>query len=448
MTVARPRERIAVVGSGIAGLACAHVLGPHHDVVLFEAAPRLGGHSNTVDVDDPAAGRIAVDTGFIVHNDRNYPNLVRLFEELGIATVDTEMSFAVTDRDPASPTNGFTYRATSPNTIFADRRNLVRPAMWRMVRDITRFYRDANAFLASPDDALTFAEFLAQAGYGRELVDLHLIPMGAAVWSADPATFAEFPARSLLTFLSNHGLLGVRDRPQWRTIPGGSRRYVQAIADRFAGEIRLSTPVVRVQRATAPDGRRVVALVTGHGREEFDRVVLAVHSDQALQMLADPSPAERAVLAAVRYQPNRATLHTDTTLLSPERRAWAAWNYDCRPGRTGHATVTYDMTTLQHLPGSERYLVSLNSDEHIDPTRVIRRIDYAHPCFDTAAVGAQQRFDEIDGVDAIHYCGAWWGHGFHEDGMRSGLRVCERIGVAWPARRMLGHVPPRVPELA
>lgn len=448
MTGATGRERVAVVGSGIAGLACAHVLGPHHDVVLYEAAPRLGGHSNTVDVDDPTAGTVAVDTGFIVHNDRNYPNLVRLFAELGVDTVDTEMSFAVTDRDPASATHGFTYRATSPNTIFADRRNLVRPAMWRMLRDITRFYRDANTFLAAPDDGLTFADFLARGAYGRELVDLHLIPMGAAVWSADPATFAEFPARSLLTFLSNHGLLGVRDRPQWRTIPGGSRRYVQAIADRFAGEIRLSSPVLRVERDDTPDGGRTVSVVTAQGRDTFDRVVLAVHSDQALRMLAEPSPAEREILAAVRYQPNLATLHTDTSLLSPRRRAWAAWNYDCRSDAAGQATVTYDMTTLQHLPGSQRYLVSLNSDEHIDPSHVLQRFDYAHPFFDTAAVAAQARFDEIDGADRVHFCGAWWGHGFHEDGIRSGLRVCERIGVVWPEGGGVDAAPGRVPEMA
>jgi predicted NAD/FAD-binding protein len=448
MTAPARRERIAIVGSGIAGLACAHVLGPHHDVVLFESEPRLGGHSNTVDVDDPAAGTLAVDTGFIVHNDRNYPHLVRLFTELGVPTFDTEMSFAVTDRDPASPTHGFTYRATSPNTLFADRRNLVRPAMWRMLRDVTRFYRDANAFLTDPDDRVSLHDFLATGSYSREFLDLHLIPMGAAVWSADPATFDEFPARSLLTFLSNHGLLGVRDRPQWRSIHGGSRTYVQAIADRFAGEIRLSTPVQRVERHGLADDRRV-DVITPHGRDTFERVVLAVHSDQALRMLAEPSPAERGVLADVRYQPNRATLHTDVSLLSPRRRAWAAWNYDCRPGEPvgGAATVTYDMTTLQHLPGSERYLVTLNSDEHIDPARVIRSFDYAHPVFDGPAVAAQGRFEQIDGVDRVHYCGAWWGHGFHEDGMRSGLRVCERLGVGWPAAASTVPEPPFEREL-
>jgi len=422
--VRAPRQRIAIVGSGIAGLACAHELGPHHDVVLYEAASRLGGHANTVDVDDPEVGTLAVDTGFIVHNDRNYPNLVRLFEELGVPTIDTEMSFGVTDRDPGSPTNGFTYRATSPNTVFADRTNIVRPSMWRMLRDIVRFYRDAKQFLESGDDATSLDEFLSSQGYGREFLELHLIPMGASVWSTDPSSFAAFPARSLFTFLHHHGLLGVGDRPQWRTIVGGSRVYVDAIASRFAGTIHTSTPVVRLERPQS--GRRPV-VVTREGREEFDRVIVAAHSDQALALLDRPSDTQRSILGAVRYQPNRAVLHTDTNLLSPKRRAWAAWNYDRRGADQRAATLTYDMTALQHLTGGRRYLVSLNSEAHIDPAAVLRTIDYAHPVFDGPAIRAQQRFDEIDGVDGFHFCGAWWGYGFHEDGIASARRVCERI---------------------
>ena len=421
-----PRERIAIVGSGIAGLTCAHVLGSHHDVVVFEADDRLGGHANTVDVVDPECGELAVDTGFIVHNDRNYPNLVRLFDELGVPTIDTEMSFGVTDRDASSPTDGFTYRATSPNTLFADRRNLVRPAMWRMLRDIVRFYRAAKQFLETGDDSTSLDEFLANGGYSREFVELHLLPMGAAVWSADPTGFGAFPARSLFTFLDRHGLLGVGDRPQWRSIRGGSRTYVDAIARRFPGEIRLSSPV----RCIEP-GPAGVDVVTAGGREWFDRVVLAVHSDQALSMIVGPTRAQREILGSIGYQPNRATLHTDTSLLSPSRRAWSAWNYERRSGDQRSATLTYDMTALQHLPGSRRYLVSLNSDDHIDPASVIRSFDYAHPVFDRPAIAAQARFDEIDGVGGVHYCGAWWGFGFHEDGMASGLRVCERIGVHW-----------------
>ncbi len=422
--VAIQRERIAVVGSGISGLICAHLLGPFHDVVLYEADRRLGGHANTVEVDDPT-GALHVDTGFIVHNDRNYPNFVRLLHDLEVPTRDTEMSFGVTDRDPGSPTSGFTYRATNVNTLFADRGNIARPAMWRMLRDVRRFYRDAHRFLEAPDSNVSLDQFLAAGSYSRDFVELHLVPMGAAVWSADPTAFGEFPAASLLTFLDNHGLLGIRNRPQWRTIPGGSRTYVDAIARRFDGVIHLDTPVIAVSRQG--DG---VELVTDQTRETFDRVILAVHSDQALRMLVNPRTIETELLSAVRYQRNRATLHTDTSLLSPRRKAWAAWNYDRRGGDQRVANVTYDMTALQHLSGRHRYLVSLNSDDSIDPDTVIESFDYAHPVFDQAAIAAQARFEEIDG-EGIHFCGAWWGHGFHEDGISSGIRVCERIGVDW-----------------
>lgn len=424
------RERIAIVGSGIAGLTCAHVLGPRHDVTLYEASPRLGGHANTVDVVDPSAGTIGVDTGFIVHNDRNYPNLVALFDELGVETIDTEMSFGVTDRDPESPTTGFTYRATNLNSIFAQRRNLVRPAMWRMLRDVPRFYRAARALLAEDDiegGEVSLAEFLGRQRYSREFVDLHLIPMGAAVWSADPSSFADFPARTLFRFLDNHGLLSVGDRPQWRSVVGGSRSYVDAIVREFAGTVRMSSPVTSIHR----DANGV--LVSSLGRvERYDRVILATHSDQALSLLADASPVEHKVLGAVRYQPNLATLHTDTSLLPPTERAWSAWNYERRSSDQRTATLTYDMTALQHLPGNRRYLVSLNSDDSIDPSKVLCSFEYSHPVFDADAIDAQRRFDEIDGADGVHFCGAWWGHGFHEDGMVSGLRVCHRIGVDWP----------------
>jgi predicted NAD/FAD-binding protein len=301
--------------------------------------------------------------------------------------------------------------------------------MWRILRDIARFYRAANGFLdesSTGRDSTTLAEFLSDGGssraYSREFVELHLIPLGAAVWSADPATFAEFPARSLLTFLANHGLLGVGNRPQWRCIPGGSRTYVDALARRFPGTIHLESPVTKVRRTELG-----IEIDTPRMNERFDRVILAVHSDQALGMLVDPSIVEREVLGAIRYQPNRATLHTDIGLLSPRRRAWAAWNYDRHHAAVGGSTVTYDMTTLQHLEGEHRYLVSLNSDEWIDSRRVIRSFDYAHPVYDVAAVDAQSRFDEIDGVGGVHFCGAWWGHGFHEDGMVSGHRVCARV---------------------
>lgn len=413
--------RIAIIGSGVSGLTCAHLLGDRADTVLFEAASTLGGHANTVTVQDPQAGTLAVDTGFIVHNDRNYPNLVRLFDELNIETIDTEMSFAVTDR-----TTSFTYRATNLRTLFADPKSLVRPAMWRMLVDIIRFYRRAKSYLDSGRDDLSTAEFLVEGRYSKAFVDLHLIPMGAAVWSADPQTFDQFPAASLLQFLRNHGLLGVGDRPQWRALPNGSRRYVDAIAKQFAGEIRIDAPVRSVSR----DDDSVV-VVTDERHERFDQVILACHSNQALDLLTDPSAEERSVLGAIRYQPNRATLHTDTSLLSPKPSAWAAWNYDRLGPNDETAAVTYDLTTLQHLPGERRYLVSLNSDDRIDPSTVLGQYDYEHPIFDRSAIDAQARFNEISGVDRTHFCGAYWGFGFHEDGIVSGMRVCAALGVDW-----------------
>lgn len=420
--------RIAVVGSGIAGLAAAHTLGPDHDVVLFESSDRLGGHANTVTVTDPDVGEIGVDTGFIVHNDRNYPNLVRLFEELDVPVRDSEMSFAVVDRSPGSPTEGFAYRATNLDTLFADRRNLLNRSMWRMLADIARFYRHANRFLESPDESLTLAGFLERHRYSREFVQLHLLPMGAAVWSADPRTFDRFPAASLLRFLGNHGLLGIGNRPQWRTVVGGSRVYVERLAARFTsrsvgGEVRCSTAVERVSRTD--DGR--VRIDTPAGSDTFDHVVLACHSDQALQMLAEPTPAEIEILGDIGYQPNIATLHTDTSVLADNRRAQAAWNYERRSADQRSATLTYDMTLLQGLPGSRRYLVSLNSADAIDPDTVLGTFAYTHPMFDAGAVAAQARHAEIDGVDRVSYCGAYWRYGFHEDGIASALASCGRL---------------------
>ncbi len=418
--------KIAVIGSGIAGLSAAHELAkdPQNEVVIYEADDRLGGHANTVTVNDPVAGSIGVDTGFIVHNDRNYPSLVALFDELGVPVQDTEMSFAVTDR-----ANGFHYRATNLNTLFADRKNLFSPTMWRMLIDIMRFYRSANRYLDSGRTDQSIAEFLQTGRYHDSFVDLHLIPMGAAVWSADPTTFDRFPAASLLSFLRNHGLLGVGDRPQWRTVVGGSRVYVQAIADAFPGEIRLGSPVSQVCRTTvdAAVDTGSCSVTSGDLTDHFDEVVLACHSDQALAMLSDASPAEKEILGAIGFQPNRATLHTDTSLMAPSETAWAAWNYECSVGDESLPAVTYDLTTLQRLNGSRRYLVSLNADQRIDPSTVLYSADYAHPVFDRPAIEAQARHGEISGVNHTHFCGAYWGFGFHEDGIASGLRVARAL---------------------
>ncbi|MFV0258874.1 MAG: NAD(P)/FAD-dependent oxidoreductase [Acidimicrobiales bacterium] len=439
--------RLAVVGSGISGLTCAHRLGDIHDVTLYEADSRLGGHTNTVDVDDPGAGRLGVDTGFIVHNDRTYPNLIRLVSELGVPTLDTEMSFAVTDH-----ASGFTYRATNLNSLLARRRNLIDGRLWRMVADIGRFYRAGQRFLRRPDPDVTVADFVTDGGYSSTFVDLHLIPMGAAVWSANPATFDAYPAASFLTFLDNHGLLGIGHRPQWRTVAGGARTYVEAIARRFRGTIRTRARVDAITRH--PDH---VTVTTRHGTDRYDQVIMAGHSDQALTALTDPSPAETRRLEAIRYQPNRATLHTDTALLPPARRAWAAWNYDRLapvPDRTvmagtaptrlsgvsgmaragdhpDRAALTYDLTTLQRLGGSRRYLVSLNAEHRIRPDTIIASFDYAHPVFDHAALHAQAEVAATNGQHRTWFCGAWLGHGFHEDGVNAALAVCRGLGVTW-----------------
>ncbi|MEM7273435.1 MAG: FAD-dependent oxidoreductase [Actinomycetota bacterium] len=418
-----PRRRIAIVGSGIAGLTCAHLLDELHEVTLFEADARLGGHTNTVTVDDPDAGPLGVDTGFIVHNDRNYPNLIRLFDRLGVATQESEMSFSVTDA------GGFTYRATNVATLLARPANVVDRRWWRMMADIVRFYRAGNRFLDRPDPTLTIGQFLADGRYSASFVDLHLLPMGAAVWSTSPADFEDFPAQALLTFLRNHGLLSIGDRPQWRTVTGGSRTYVEAIADRFSGTVRADTPVLRVARRRS-GAATAVEVTTATGTDRFDAVVLACHSDQARALIADRSGPEEEILGAIRYRENDAVLHTDTTVLSPARRAWAAWNYHAGPNRS-EPSLTYDLTTLQRLPGRHRYLVTLNPDPARPPSGQIARFRYAHPQFDTAAIRAQDRVEEIDGVDGLYFCGAYWRYGFHEDGLVSALRVCRKLGARW-----------------
>lgn len=412
--------RTAIIGSGIGGLATAHILDPEREIVLFEAADRLGGHSNTVNVQDSVAGPLALDTGFIVHNDRNYPNLIRLFDELGVERQDSEMSFGVHD-----PTSGLSYRATNLRTLFADGRNALNTGYWRMLADIPRFWRDANRALQQPDPALTLSEFLADRSYSTEFVDWHLVPMGAAIWSADPSTFGDFPAVSLFSFLANHGLLGVGKRPQWMTVTGGSQQYVAALADRLQGDVRLASPVTRVERASGG-----INVTTRDTAELFDEVVLACHTDQALEILVDAAPAEKEILGSIGYQPNRATLHTDTSVLPSARRAWSAWNYEIVAEATT-PTVTYDLTLLQRLGGSDRYLLSLNMDDRIDDAKVIRRIEYSHPVFDRAAMVAQGRLDEINGVTGVYFAGAWAGHGFHEDGLRAAIEVCNKMGVRW-----------------
>ena len=406
--------KIGIVGSGVAGLVCAHRLHPRHDVTVFEAEPRIGGHVNTIEL----APGLAVDTGFIVYNERTYPGFTKLLAELGVETQPSDMSFGV-----RCQRSGLEWASRGLASVFADPVNLVRPSFLRMLRDLVRFQREARGLLTAPEEKLSLGEFLAGRGYARELTEHCIVPMGAAIWSAAPERFLDFPAVSFARFFENHGLLSLKSEVRWRVIRGGSARYVAKLVAPFRGRIHTGTPVTAVQRSGGG-----VDLVAGGRARRFDRVILAVHSDQALALLDPPSGAERRVLSAIRYQANEAVLHTDASVMPRRRRAWASWNYRIPREPRAHVQVTYDMTRLQGLDTAERYFVTLNDDGSIDPARVLRRIPYHHPVFDADAVAAQRRHAEIDGAGGVHFAGAYWGYGFHEDGLRSAHAVCERLG--------------------
>ncbi len=416
-----PERRIAVIGSGIGGMAAAWYLSGRHQVTLFEAADRLGGHTATVDVE--LDGRhYAIDTGFIVFNDWTYPHFQRLLATLGVPAQPTEMSFSVheTARD-------FEYNGHTLTSLFAQRRNLLRPSFYRLLRDILRFNREATRALESGslDPTQTLGEWLAANGYGESFQRHYLLPMGAAIWSASLQDLRDFPLQFFVRFFRHHGLLSVNNRPQWYTLIGGSRRYIPALTAPYAERIRLSTPVRGIRRLS--DG---VELRTDAGTERFDEVVLACHADQALALLEDPTPAEREILGALPYQDNEVVLHTDTRLLPRRRRTWASWNYrlDGR-GADERVSVTYDMNILQRLEAPHTFCVTLNDSDAIDPARVLGRFTYAHPQFTLAGEAAKARHAEISGLDhRTHYCGAYWRNGFHEDGVWSALRVARALG--------------------
>jgi predicted NAD/FAD-binding protein len=412
--------RVAIIGAGVSGLVCAHRLHSEHDVVLFEASDRAGGHANTVRV-ETETGAYDLDTGFIVFNDRNYPNFERLLDELDVETQPSPMSFGVSDGVD------FEYNGASPNGLFASRGQMVRPSFHRMIADLVRFNRDARELLASEENP-SLREWLAAGGYSRTFVERLIVPQAAAVWSADPAQMWSFPARFLVEFFDNHGMLGFRERPRWRTVTGGSRRYVEALTRPWRNRLRLSTPVTEITRH--PD--HVTVASRESELERFDAVVIATHADQALALLGDPSERERELLGAIPYQDNEAVLHADRSLLPRRRRAWASWNYHLDAGVAGPCTVTYHMNRLQSLRADREFCVTLNRTAAIDPERIIRTIQYAHPVYTPAGVAAQSRHHEISGRNRTHYCGAYWGWGFHEDGVKSALRVVREIG----ARRM------------
>ena len=410
--------KIAVVGTGIAGSVAAYRLHrAGHALTVFEADDRIGGHTHThrIELDGEVQ---QIDTGFIVFNDRTYPNFVALLDEIGVASQPSSMSFSV--RDAAS---GLEYNGTSLNGLFAQRRNLLRPGFIGMLAEIFRFHREAPALLRDDGNETTLGAYLEAHGFRGRFVDDYLVPMGAAIWSTDPARMFEFPAQFFVRFLHNHGMLTVNDRPVWRVIRGGSARYLERLAAPFRDRIRLRTPVESILRQ--PDG--VTVRARGREPERYDHVFLACHSDQALRLLADPSRAEREILGALPYQRNEALLHTDASLLPRRRRAWAAWNYHRLPNARDGVALTYDMNVLQSLRSRHTFCVTLNASSHVDPKRVLRRMEYAHPLFTLAGAMAQKRHHEISGVRRTHYCGAYWRYGFHEDGVISALQALTRF---------------------
>lgn len=403
--------RIAVIGSGISGMVAAYHLSRKHEVTVYEAGAYVGGHTHTVDV-QRCGRQFAIDTGFIVYNDWTYPNFVALLEELGVPWQPSQMSFSV-----RCEKSGLEYNGTSLNSLFAQRSNIARPAFLRMVADILRFNRQAPALLAAELPPLSLGEYLKRERYSRYFIEHYIIPMGAAIWSSRPVDMLGFPARFFVEFFSNHGFLSVNDRPAWRVIRGGSREYVKRLTAPYAARIRLNTPVASLLRQP----NRVQLRLKGGSVEQFDRVFLACHSNQALKLLSDPSRAERQVLGAIPYQENEALLHTDTRLMPRRPLAWAAWNYHLPIEPLARVAVTYNMNILQSLNAREQFLLTLNRSEAVDPSKVIGRYVYHHPVYTAAAVAAQARHHEINGVRGTYYCGAYWGYGFHEDGVKSAL---------------------------
>ena len=410
--------RIAIVGAGVSGLVAAHLLHDRHDISVFEANGYAGGHTNTVRVDTADATH-HVDTGFIVFNDRNYPNFERLLGQLGVSWQQSDMSFAVSDER-----GDFEYASTSANGLFAKRAHLVTPWFHRMVADVVRFQRAARRLLAGDSQGASLGDWVESLDFSRPFIDRVIVPQASAVWSADPRQMWTFPARFLVEFFDNHGMLGLRDRPQWRTVRGGSGRYVDAITAPWRDRLRLDTPVQAIHRA----GDHVTVKPRDGEPERYDEVIIATHSDQALELLADAGDREHELLGAIPYQRNEAVLHTDRSLLPRRRRAWASWNYHLLDEGPGQTTVTYHMNRLQAIDADREFCVTLNRSDSIDPAKVLRTIDYAHPVYTAAGHAAQARHGEISGANRTHFCGAYWGFGFHEDGVRSGVRVAERLG--------------------
>ncbi|SCX20615.1 protoporphyrinogen oxidase [Agrobacterium sp. DSM 25558] len=416
------RRRIAVIGSGISGLSAAWLLDKSADVTLFEAEGRLGGHANTVSVDQPGKAAIAVDTGFIVYNERNYPNLVALLDHLGVETSASDMSFAASLRG-----GQMEYSGTDINGLFGQRSNLLRPRFWSMVRDVMRFYKQAPDLLKDPSlQTISLGDYLDANGYSLSFVDDHLLPMGAAIWSTTAADMRSYALQAFIRFFVNHGLVQLADRPQWRTVKGGSREYVSRLMSQFRGTVVVDSQIAGVQRS----GDGVKVLDRAGQLLTFDDVVIATHADQALALLPDADEQERSLLGAFDYTRNAAVLHSDESLMPKRRNVWSSWNYLSEPNSTGteQLCVTYWMNRLQNIDEKTPLFVTLNPSRPIDPAKLIRAFDYTHPLFDTKALDAQKQLWSLQGRRNTWFCGAHFGSGFHEDGLQSGLAVAEALG--------------------
>jgi predicted NAD/FAD-binding protein len=405
-------KRIAVIGSGISGLASAYYLSRRHEVSLFEKDSRLGGHTHTVMVDGTP-----VDTGFIVHNDRTYPNFQRLMTELGVESQMSDMSFAVT-----SPDTGFEYSSRGLSGFFAQRSNAARPRHYKLLAEIMRFNRSA-AKLAGDSSDLTLAEFLERGRYTQEFIDRYLFPMACAVWSMTPEDMEKFPAATLIKFFDNHGMLGIDTHPKWKTIRGGSHTYIDPITKPFRDRVHLNAQIESVMRSA--DG--VELRFADRAAMKFDEAVFACHGNQILPLLKDPTIREAEILRNFSTSRNEVCLHTDESLLPRRAKARASWNYLL--GDRRRVALTYHMNRLQSIPGPWEFCVTLNANGSVDPKKVIRRMVYHHPLYTKAAVAAQGRWEEISGADRVHFCGAYWFYGFHEDGVNSALRVARKLGV-------------------
>lgn len=428
--------RIAIVGAGVSGLVAAHLLHQLHEITLFEASNYLGGHANTVEVelDDQ---KLAIDTGFIVYNERNYPLFSRLLERLRVQSQPSDMSFSV-----SHPARGLEYKPTDIAGLLATASNAIRPSFYKMLAGIVAFNRSARQALMDQDQRL-LGGFLEEERFSPHLRDDYIIPLACAIWSASRSDVLRMPLASYARFMENHGLLSFGDQPAWRSVTGGSARYVKSLSKPFADRVRLSSPVTRVTRRQ--DALEIKTL--GGATEQFDAVVLATHADQSLRLLADPTPGEIECLGSISFQENTATLHTDSSVMPKSRRAWASWNYHVPDADVGTATLTYHMNRLQSLSSRHEILVTLNQGQRITPDKILASFAYEHPILDAKAVLGKQRLAHIQGFDRVWYCGAWLGYGFHEDGVRSAYEACRSLDPrALEGLDLGGHKSPRTDQ--